>query len=664
MWITAERTNSRVAAWFLAMVLIGGWSLADVATAADAKNLATAERLVEEARQAELQGDTARQFALLRKAVRFAPDYDFARWQLGQLKVDDKWVTVENAQRTAAGNPKLAEYRQLRAKYGESLDGQIALARWCHRNHLDEEARFHWSSVLALQPNNDEALHALGMRIYGGRPMTPAQIASTKRRIRDVRKAAEKWEPQVAKWRRAISGRDAAACAAALNDIRSLRAADAIPALEAVTLGRDASDKHHAEECRQIALAVVEALQAMPGQAAMQSLVRHAVISPSADVRSAATAKLKGRPTHEFVPILLSALTMPIESSFNIVTNPDGCVHYYHSLYREGPDADSAFDLRMSAMQHNLGGRWTIGDVTTGREKIGPPTESEATLAGRKAAVVGRYQSRYASAVAATQAQVWKVNQAAEQLNIRILAVLRATTGMNLSDSPKDWWDWWRNENEYYVSDSMPVNRRYYSDTDSYYYGQPRYAVSSPSKPADSGRLYPVTAQQPYVPRAETLSEHFRRMQSRSCFAKGTPVWTKTGQQPIETLALGDLVLAQDVNTGELAYKPVIARTVRPPSPIVNLSLGGEQILATRGHPFWVAGVGWRTAKEIGDGAILHGITGAQPIAAVKEVEPAVAYNLVVADFNTYFVGASGVLVHDNTPRRPTRASVGALVAR
>jgi hypothetical protein len=40
------------------------------------------------------------------------------------------------------------------------------------------------------------------------------------------------------------------------------------------------------------------------------------------------------------------------------------------------------------------------------------------------------------------------------------------------------------------------------------------------------------------------------------------------------------------------------------------------------------------------------------------------AYNLVVADFNTYFVGETGVLVHDNTPRTPTRATVPGLAAR
>jgi hypothetical protein len=244
------------------------------------------------------------------------------------------------------------------------------------------------------------------------------------------------------------------------------------------------------------------------------------------------------------------------------------------------------------------------------------------------AAVAQRSELEYGRAASAVESQVLSANQSAESLNARIMPALATATNEDFA-SPTQWWDWWQDNNEYYAYD-RPVDHRYYSGTDDRYYGQPYDTVSFNS----------------------------------SCFVKGTPVWTKTGQQPIETIVIGDLVLAQDVNTGELAYKPVIGRTVRPPSPILKLAFGGEEILTTRGHPFWVAGVGWRMAKELGDGAVLHGVTGSTRIAAVKEAEQAEAYNLVVADFSTYFVGESGILVHDNTPRRPTRATVPGLAAK
>jgi hypothetical protein len=127
---------------------------------------------------------------------------------------------------------------------------------------------------------------------------------------------------------------------------------------------------------------------------------------------------------------------------------------------------------------------------------------------------------------------------------------------------------------------------------------------------------------------------------------------------------VGDFVLAQDVNTGELSYKPVLAKTVRPPSKLLTISLEGEQITTTLGHSIWVAGTGWRMAKELGDDARLHGINGSSRVRSIAPAVDAEAYNLVVADFNTYFVGETGILVHDNTPRQPTTAIVPGVAAR
>ena len=97
---------------------------------------------------------------------------------------------------------------------------------------------------------------------------------------------------------------------------------------------------------------------------------------------------------------------------------------------------------------------------------------------------------------------------------------------------------------------------------------------------------------------------------------------------------------------------------------MLKLKFAGEEIKTTLGHPFWVAGLGWKMAKELGDGASLHGVSGGIARAsAMESATDAEAFNLVVADFNTYFVGEAGVLVHDNTFRRPTLAIIPGLIA-
>lgn len=605
------------------------FAVATPETAADQNMPSESERLVAAAVQAEVAGDIGQYLTLLQAAVRSDPNNKVPRWQLGQVQVGKDWVPAEEAQRRSANDPLQAEYRQRRAAASDSFLDQIRLARWCRDNKLNDEAELHWMIVLSHDPSNKEAQRAVDMLWKGGRLVSRKEPSEQKQRAQAMKNAAKHWEPIIAKWRRAVDSRDGQAHDQALTEIRAISRLDAIPSMEAVTLGRDAHDPHHAEECLQIAVAFLEALSQMPQQAATQSIVRHAVLSPGNKAKSAAIAELKKRDQHDYVPMLLAGLAMPIESSYHVQTAADGSIHYIHSLYREGQDADWSFDLRRSAVQFDLGGKRVRYDTYTGKEEVGPSAESPIVIAAKQAAVATAYENRYGANAMATENRISDANQAIENLNSLIFPVLAATTGQSIGDSAKAWWDWWRNQNEYYESEH-PVEQQYSSGTDSYYYGFPKYETYSsapPPPPLPPGR------------------------RSHSCFAKGTPVWTKTGRVPIESVELGDFVLSQDVNTGELTYKPVLAKTVRPPSKMLSISLDGEDITTTLGHPFWVAGTGWRMAKELGDGAQLHGVSGAKRVSTVKLAEEAEAYNLVVADNSTYFVGKSGLLVHDNTPR-------------
>jgi hypothetical protein len=111
-----------------------------------------------------------------------------------------------------------------------------------------------------------------------------------------------------------------------------------------------------------------------------------------------------------------------------------------------------------------------------------------------------------------------------------------------------------------------------------------------------------------------------------------------------------------------LTYKVVLTTTLRPPAKMVQISAGGEEIYTTLGHPFWVSGQGWRMAKQLNEGDLLHGLGGATPIQSIAPAGEHQAHNLVVDDLNTYFVGRAGLLVHDNEFRKPTRSIVPGLV--
>ena len=428
--------------WLISLFM---WTaLAGMATAAanDAAQ-AEAQRLVVAAAQAEIAGDASRFLSLLHDALRSDPDNQIARWQLGQVQFDGKWVTVEEAQRRAAADPLQAEYRQRRTAAGPSAREQLAVARWCRDNKLGDEADLHWAVVLSLDPTNKEALRAVDMLWKDGRLVNRNETSLQKQQAQAAKNAAKRWEPIIAKWRRAVAGRDVRSHDAALDEIRAINQLDAIPSLEAVTLGRDAFDMKHAEECLQIAVAFLDALEKMPEQASTESLVRHGVLSPGNKARNSAIEKLKARPQTDYVPMLFSGLAMPLESSFNVRTNSDGSVHYTHTLYREGQETDWSYDLRLSAVLSDLGGRHRSYDVKSDTVEVGPPNGAYPAELAKRDRIASRYVNRYGSAAAATESHVSQLNESTEFINALVMQVLAGVTGKTF-ETPTAWWDWWR----------------------------------------------------------------------------------------------------------------------------------------------------------------------------------------------------------------------------
>jgi Pretoxin HINT domain len=216
-------------------------------------------------------------------------------------------------------------------------------------------------------------------------------------------------------------------------------------------------------------------------------------------------------------------------------------------------------------------------------------------------------------------------SQPANSSNKRVFKALAGSTDQQLPEDPQAWWQWWQDYNQYHWPQQTYCT---YSNNRSQYSTPPPVQV----------------------------------VRGQSCFQTGTLVRTNSALAPIESIQPGDRVLAQDQDSGELAYKLVLRTTLRPPTKMVRIYAAGDEITTTLGHPFWVDGHGWKMAKELAAGDLLHSLNGAVRIEKVEPAGEDKAYNLVVDDFNTYFVGQQGLLVHDNEFRKPTRAIVPGLV--
>jgi hypothetical protein len=218
------------------------------------------------------------------------------------------------------------------------------------------------------------------------------------------------------------------------------------------------------------------------------------------------------------------------------------------------------------------------------------------------------------------------VNERTAELNRRTISVLAAVSGREPSPEPDTWWHWWADFTDtQHIGDKAVVK-----------VAEEQVTVGDPSS----------------------------RIRRRSCFAAGTPVWTESGQVAIETIQVGDRVLAQDIDTGELAYKAVLRTTVRPAKPLVQLQIGDETILATSGHRFWVSGEGWTKSRDLKPRSLVHTVRGNARVAAVEPGTTEETYNLVVDGFHDYFVGRAGILVQDSPLPQPTNTIVPGLTRR
>jgi len=217
----------------------------------------------------------------------------------------------------------------------------------------------------------------------------------------------------------------------------------------------------------------------------------------------------------------------------------------------------------------------------------------------------------------ANLARVKAENERVAHLNDRVCTVLASVSDVNLPAEPQAWWQWWNTRNEVFVG----------------------------PKPTRQVFTYDESIVIPPVP----------SLGSFDCLAAGTPVWTARGAVVIERIQVGDMVLAQHPETGELAYKPVLATTVRPASPLAAVRTAGETLRTSGGHPLWVEGRGWIKARNVKSSDQLYGASSGTSVLSVEMEPPAETYNLIVADFHTYFIGDSRILSHDNTVCAPTR---------
>jgi len=565
---------------------------------------AAAKKQVESALRAEAAGDNDRRTELLSGAIQSAPDLREANWHLARVQISGKWLPLDEAEQHAASDQLLAEYRRHRSEAGEDAKAIRGLARWCLKNGWDDRARLHYAQLLASSGSEfearEEAIKRLGMHLINGSWVTATDLADRQRKAKAIEDTLVKWRPRLKRLQILIDGDDALRRESAMRELEELTDPQIIPVIESFLV--DGGDWFQER--------AVKRLGKYPQCEATTALTHYAVLSPYSAARDAATTALHDRSMFEYCPLLMGALTAPLETRYQIAEGRGGQIFYRYAVRQQTPV------LSRTAVMDTI----TLPAVFGPARARGP--ESAVLQQQRNAQMAGTWLN-----IQNVEQQIASANASARSNNHRVAEVLRQATGEQYGDNPQQWWDWWQD-----------YNQKWWPQASQYIYEQEQ-------------NVYPV-----FIPYPTTAVRH-------SCFVAGTLVRTELGLTPIEAIKAGDRVLSQEQDSGELAYRLISATTLRPPGNLLRIRAGSDAIDTTPGHPFWVSGSGWRMARELRTGDRLHSLNGLLLIDTIEQLsQPQQAYNLVVDGFNTYFVGKQGLLVHDNEFRKPTHAIVPGLV--
>jgi hypothetical protein len=561
---------------------------------------------------------------------------DLARWQSGFVREGGAWTRYDAVAEAEAYRRSLDRYQAERRSHADTLKGHVAMAEWCRDEKLPMQERAHWFKVLQFDADHPNARMRLGYVQVGPNWVTRQEIESTRLRESAAQQAYKKWSTVLRPIRIAFESEDPARTASAREKLAGLRDPAAIPALEAVLSPLNI----------EAATAVVAALRKMKGPEATVGLARQAVFAEWYPTGREAAEALRDCDELGYVPLMLSALAVPPGDNLRISMRPGdhpGKLLVRYEFERERQDRTektthdvsygvwvpsyTAAGLLPPELAHANDRPRTVISVPVAPGTRLPPGSLQWPGVTREGYYRSIVQARAEADRAKVDALVAAESRLTNDLNGRICRALRTATGLPegemTTDDPRAWWDWWTRRSEVFVRGAKPIEHT---------------KVVSTVNEVVPRHIAPPTL---------VAVDPTRR---GSCLVAGTTVYTDVGPRPVEQIRLGDRVLAQNVDTGELSYRAVLEPTVRPAAPTVVLRFGDKQIQATGGHPFWASGRGWTKAREFEPGMRMASVGGTVEITGIEPAGDAPAYNLVVDEFHTYFVGDTLVLSHDNTP--------------
>jgi hypothetical protein len=614
----------------------------------------------------EAHGMTAERVKHLATAVLYDPSNALARGLLGMVAYKGTWGRPEAVGKQIENDPArrelINEYLDRRSKTAMKPDEQSRLAAWCEQKGLKEQAIAHHSEVVRLDPKREAAWRHLGYKKQGNRWVKPEEQAAERLEAERQRHADKQWRPKLEHIREGLDSKESVRRAKAEESASQVSDPRAVPMIWAVML-------RGGERSRMTA---IQMLGQIDGPTASNALAALAIFNRSPEIRARATETLLRRDPRDVIGRLIGLIRKPFRYEVRKIDGPGSVGRLFvegeqfnlqrfyadpainpgtipprlfapsvpfdpysvqnmilvsaamngTAIVSTGPSPAVAQQTAqaLAANPHNAAA--ILKNASSAPSTAFSPAnnlvyQTLADAAYRDMQIASAYQT-IQQATRTLQQQlnmdiqtVETTNTGINELNSRVLPVLRLMTGQDIGVEPDQWKSWWTDQLGYVYQSSTPQTKPTYSDT--------------------------LTVQTPFT----VGTTH------SACFSAGTPVMTIDGPRPIESIQVGDRVLAQDPTSGQLSFRPVIALHRNRPSPTLRLAFDGETIVATGIHRFWKVGKGWTMARDLKPGDHLRIVGGSADVRSIEPDATQQVYNLDVADDRDFFVGTKGLLVHD-----------------
>ncbi|WP_047813352.1 polymorphic toxin-type HINT domain-containing protein [Rhodopirellula islandica] len=620
----------------MGIFLVGATCVA--ATGIESQAVAADATWSEQLVQASSVGNVQLREQLLQNPLADSEAQSLANALKGRLKDSDgQWVSIEESVQDDVRSNRIAEYERRRDSLEDTAEDHWRLSRWCRTAHMPGRSRAHAVRVIELDRNHAAAHRYLGNVQVGDVWVAAEEAIEQQKELRATQQNLRIHSPKIRAIVEAFQSKDAGRKQKARKQLERIDTPAAIDAvLQQASVGSD-----------EFAIAAVHWLGEREEANAAVALARLAVFDQRRGLRDLATQQLKTIDPALFVPTLLDWCQGTVESTHSLVFNEGDRSYQVVRQYRR-EDAEGVKVLDSVTQVFAVQGGVSSGGVIASRDAV----ESLQAESARDASVV--------------RSEAEQFNERSRFLQSRTAAVIQqldsSFSGEQSAESMRDWWHEYRG---YGDTGIPPVERRLVRNVAYRAVGNTAPIGASPTRVrtlsffSESPKSAPSEPQEPMtwaqkraaaIPDAK-IGVYVRP--SRDCLVAGTPVWTDRGMRPVESLRLGDQVLSCDEHTGELSYQSVLRRTVREPEPLTKIQLRSEEIVASKGHPFWVIGRGWTTTEQLVPGDALHGADGVAVIESLSSASADETYNLVVDKNHSYFVGKSRILSHDAEVERP-----------